>query len=167
MKHNIIDNFLDREALLSIQADMLGTNFPWYFQKGVSYREGYGNDYLYNFQFTHLFWNSTDTMVQSRCFSILEPLIEKINPIAILRIKANLMPVTAERVVHQMHVDLELTCKTAIFYVNSNNGATIFEDGTQIDSVENRLVIFDSNMKHTSSTCTDKKARCVINLNYF
>jgi hypothetical protein len=166
MSYKIIDNFLDQESFLLIQETLFGPEFPWYFQQGVSYRHEFGADYLHNFQFTHLFWNATDTSVKSHWFSVLDPLIEKIKPAAVLRIKANLMPVTATRIVHKMHVDVDVHCKTAILYLNNNNGATIFENGTEIESVENRLVIFDSRLQHTSASCTDKKARCVININY-
>ena len=166
MKPEIFDNFLDEVSFRQMQDTFFSPHFPWYFQQGVSYKQGYGDDYLHNYQFTHSFWNATDTMARSHFFSTIDPLIEKLNPTALLRIKANLMPVTAERVVHRMHVDLDLKCKTAIFYVNTNNGATIFENGNQIDSVENRLVIFDSRLRHTSSSCTDKKVRCVVNINY-
>jgi len=167
MKPEILDNFLDREDLLTIQDTLFGSNFPWYFQQGVSYRHSLENDYLYNFQFTHMFWDSTDTRAYSSFFYVIEPLINKMNINALLRVKANLIPVTNERVVHQMHVDNDLKSKTAIFYVNSNNGSTIFEYGEEINSVENRLTIFNSELRHTSSSCTDKKVRCVININYF
>ena len=56
---------------------------------------------------------------------------------------------------------------TAIYYVNDNNGYTEFEDGTIIDSVENRVVIFSSEMLHTGRNCTDENVRVIINLNYF
>ena len=56
---------------------------------------------------------------------------------------------------------------TSIFYMNTNNGYTKFEDGTKIESVANRLVSFPSNMKHKGSSCTDEKIRVVINFNYF
>ena len=44
---------------------------------------------------------------------------------------------------------------TSIFYVNTNNGYTKFEDGSIVESVANRMLIFDSNlgskkMKNTS-----------------
>ena len=57
--------------------------------------------------------------------------------------------------------------KVSIFYVNSNDGYTEFEDGTRIESVENRLVTFPANMLHTGTTCTNKPFRIVINFNYF
>ena len=56
---------------------------------------------------------------------------------------------------------------TAVFYVNTNNGYTIFESGEKVSSVENRMVIFDSNILHTGTTCTDERVRCVLNFNYY
>ena len=56
---------------------------------------------------------------------------------------------------------------TSIYYVNSNDGYTEFKDGTIIESVENRLVIFPSDMRHTGTTCTNAKNRIVVNINYF
>ena len=55
---------------------------------------------------------------------------------------------------------------TAIYYVNTNNGYTYFEDGQKVESVENRLVIMPSNLPHAGATCTDELRRVVINFNY-
>ena len=55
---------------------------------------------------------------------------------------------------------------SAIFYLNTNNGYTKFEDGTIISSIENRLVTFPSTMLHTGTSCTDTKYRLVLNLVY-
>ena len=69
---------------------------------------------------------------------------------------------------HGFHVDFSYVgSKTAIYYVNSNNGYTEFEDGTKIESIKNRIVIFPSNLKHTGTTCTDRKIRTIVNFNYF
>ena len=66
-----------------------------------------------------------------------------------------------------MHVDFDnFLGKTAIFYVNSNNGYTVFENGLKVDSQENRLVVFNSDLLHAGTTCTDQKIRCVINFNF-
>ena len=56
---------------------------------------------------------------------------------------------------------------TAIFYLNSNNGYTEFEDGTKVESVANRFVSFPSTLKHRGTSCTDENVRVVINFNYF
>ena len=67
---------------------------------------------------------------------------------------------------HEPHVDLEYEHKGAIFYINTNNGVTVLEDGTEIESIENRLLLFDSSKKHNSTSCTDAKVRVNINFNY-
>ena len=74
---------------------------------------------------------------------------------------------TPEHVQSAFHRDVD-NCITAIYYVNTNNGYTEFEsNGMKVNSVENRLVIFDSNEKHRAVTATDTSRRSVINFNYF
>ena len=55
--------------------------------------------------------------------------------------------------------------KTSVYYLNTNNGYTLFEDG-KVDSVENRMVTFNLNTKHSGTTATDTKRRVVLNFNY-
>ena len=57
--------------------------------------------------------------------------------------------------------------QTAIYYVNSNDGYTLFEDGTKVESVANRLVRFPASIKHTGTTCTNANRRVLINFNWF
>ena len=59
-----------------------------------------------------------------------------------------------------------LSASTSIFYVNTCNGYTHFEDGTKVDSVANRLITFPTQTKHGGACCTDTVARIVINFNY-
>lgn len=162
MKLTVIDNFLDNKDFEDLKSTMLGTYFPWFFNEMKT-------DFLdskYNFQFTHLFYDNLKP--NSSYFNILTPLVYKLNPAALVRIKANLTPITDQKVIYDYHVDYtDIKCKTAIYYLNSNNGKTLFDDGSSIDSVENRLIYFDSNLLHTGTSCTDEKVRCVINLNYF
>ena len=95
----------------------------------------------------------------------------KIDPKCILRVKANLQMRTTEIIENGFHWDYPADnyagAKTSIFYINSNDGYTEFEDGTRIESVANRLITFPLNMKHRGTTCTDKPFRLVINFNYF
>ena len=42
----------------------------------------------------------------------------------------------------------------------------MFKDGTKVESVENRIVIFDGSELHCGVSCTDEKARFVLNINY-
>ena len=51
-------------------------------------------------------------------------------------------------------------------YLDNSNGYTKFKNGKKIKSEENKYVEFDSSLKHTGTSCTDKKRRVVINFNY-
>jgi hypothetical protein len=101
---------------------------------------------------------------------IIWPLTRKIKPIAWLRIKANLNPWFPEQKQNSFHTDVtgmgDIPFWTSIFYMNTNNGYTLFEDGTKVGSVGNRLVTFPGTMRHTGCCCTDQKCRVLINLNY-
>ena len=63
------------------------------------------------------------------------------------------------------HIDYP-NIRTAIFYLNTNNRYTKFKKHGKVKSIENRIVIFNSNLEHQGVTCTDEKRRVVINFNY-
>ena len=54
-----------------------------------------------------------------------------------------------------------------IYYDNTSDGYTEFEDGTKTQCVSNRLVKFPSNLKHRGVSQTDTRLKSVINLNFF
>jgi hypothetical protein len=101
----------------------------------------------------------------------LNPLVNLLEPVSIVRIKANLTTNSSKIIEHGYHTDYNNfsspNLKTAIFYINNNNGYTKFETGEVIESEENKLVVFDADKRHTGTNCSDKKCRVVINLNFF
>ena len=156
----IINNFLKEENFLNLKKAMMGSSFPWFISWGINYKEEN------NYQFSHNFYeNYAFNQYQ---YHLIEPFLLILKPKALLRIKANLLAKTEKIIKHGFHVDYEIdNLKTAVFYVNTNNGFTEFENGTISKSEENKIVIFDSNMKHTGTTCTDEFFRVVLNFNYF
>lgn len=163
---NIIDNFLPIDDFINIKEELESNSFPWYLGN-VVYPHDLNTDEINNFQMGHTFY--TNYMPISNWFPVLYPLINKINPMSLVRIKSNITFRTEKIIEHGYHVDFENynNLKTAVFYLNSNDGYTKFETGDIVESLRNRLVIFDSNMRHTGTTTTDDKYRMVINLNYF
>jgi|TARA_R100000479_G_C6269318_1_gene158906 hypothetical protein len=156
----IYKNFLKKEVFCFLKEQMISYNFPWYFNK--KNKEDLS---IYNRQFCHIFFNNYK--VNSDYFHLLQPILDILNPKSLIRIKAN-MNLPTENMYENLppHVDFDFSCKTAIFYLNSNNGYTCIE-GTKINSEENKMVIFNSQTKHYGTNCTDKPYRVVINLNYF
>ena len=91
----------------------------------------------------------------------------KLKPRALVRIKANLYQCTPKIIKHGEHADFDWEHKGALYSLNTCNGGTILEDGTKIESKENRMLLFDPSKPHASTTCTDQPARFNININYF
>lgn len=173
MSIQIYDNFLDNNTFRNIQDHFTSYDFPWYYNTSVIDENDLDKQNVnngLNFQFVHTIHRFETS--QSNSFFVIKPLLEQMNIFTVLRIKANLVTNSGSEIYeHGMHVDLNcpshIKSKTATFYINSNNGYTLIEKtGQKIDSVENRLAVFDSNLRHTGSTCTDSKCRIVLNINY-
>jgi hypothetical protein len=170
-KVKIIENFLPSIVHEGVKNVLLGSNFPWYFNNTILDLDTIDKDSITNFQFTHTFF-AEHTVHSPNYWGLVAPIIEYINPISLMRIKANLTTATENINEHGWHVDYKRPDydnskhMIGIYYVNSNNGKTILKNGTEINSVENRLAILNGDMLHTGTSCTDEKVRCVINFNY-
>jgi len=163
--YKVVDDFLSKEKFKHLQSTMLGPDFGWFYNPVIDNDEEEEG----KFQFTHTFYRYNKPM--SGFFNDwYEILFEPIIGDGVLdRIKANLLTKTPEIIENKLHTDIEPPKKpltTSIFYVNTNNGYTKFKDGTKVESLENRLVTFPVNTKHTGTTCTDENVRVVINLLY-
>ena len=170
----IIDDFLEQKEFDKIQSFIWGEDpksfaspFPWFYIASIDYP----ND-VDKFQFVHIFYDQS--VPQSSLSNELGPILELIQPLTLLKIKANLLTRTPNIVENTFHIDIDELSEekqkqwtTSIFYVNTNNGYTKFEDGTKVESVANRMITFPANMKHCGTSCTDEKTRVVINFNYF
>jgi hypothetical protein len=155
----VIDNFLDNTEFLKIKNLFFSGDLNWYYLDFKVFK----NDK--NFQFIHNFYDNFT--INSDYYNIIIPIINKLKCKSLIRIRANLTTVNKKIKKYDFHNDYNFDCKTSIFYLNTNNGKTIFENGKKIDSVENRMVIFPSHIKHTGTTHTDENIRIVLNINYF
>jgi hypothetical protein len=155
----IINNVLTNQEFLKIEDTFTSDFFPWFITKGILV----GQD---NYQFTHIFYQNF--LINSNQFELIKPIIKILNPSAIIKIKGNLLTKAEKIIEHGMHTDVKIeNSKTAVYYVNTNNGYTKFKNGKKINSQANTLVIFNSNIEHTGTTCTDKDYRIILNFNYY
>lgn len=162
-EYEILDNFLPDEEFKKIKNCILNKNFPWYFTTAVSHK----NENLpinSSYYFTHLFWCGFHIEPESQVFT---PILNQIDCKSIMRIKANLYPSTEIIIHHENHIDYPFSHRGAIFYLNTNNGLTILEDKIEVESIENRLLLFDPSKPHRSTTCSNDKCRVNVNFNFY
>ena len=177
MKYKVIDNFLDEEyfeklVTLFIDREKIKNDsspFPWFFEPSVVYlrkhkkwksREEGDN----SFYMSHLFYDFNTPV--SPFYENTIPLLKKLGARCLIRIKANLYPNTHTLHEHSMHIDDDFSHSGAILSLNTCDGYTKLKDGTKIDSVANRILLFDSSEEHCSTTTTNNSPRINININY-
>ena len=158
--YDLKENLIDEKYLKDIELMLTSNVFNWYIQPNVSI----GTDELYNFYLAHTFFG--DDKINSDQFVNMMPLIGKIKMSKLFRLKANLYAKTDKIIEHAKHIDYDTPGKTAVFYVNDNNGFTNLNDETKIESKKNRLLTFDNEILHNSSTCTNCKYRLTVVINY-
>ena len=163
----IEDDFLKQEDFDKIQKLMDEPSpFPWFYADRIVF-----DDDVDKFQFIHAFYDNH--MSISPFANELDSIINIIQPFSIVKVRAKLLTRTPEIVETNFHVDMNLPEEklkqwvTSIFYINTNNGYTEFEDGSVVESVANRMVTFPANLRHRGTSCTNENTRVVINYNYF
>lgn len=162
----VADNVMPPIALIGFLNKISSSNFPWYYSPVVSDAKLDDSNEGFNFQFSHTLYNGN--VPRNEWFNTLSYILDFIpNLHSLVKLKVNFNPRYSSIIEHTYHTDVPFDCKTSILYLNTNDGYTLFETGEKIQSVENRLVTFPSNILHTGTTCTDQKGRFVVNINYF
>lgn len=161
MSYTVIDDFLPKDLFEELYKALDTKHFPWYTDsKGIAY-DGDNTDKF----FIHTFYvNGTPN---SDKFHVLEPILNKLNPKALIRARANLYVNNTNLIEHGSHVDYAYEHKAFILYLNTNDGFTRMDDGSIVNSVANRGVFFDGSLRHNSTNCTDAPCRMNISINYF
>ena len=155
----IIDNFLPEEEFKSIQSFMMGGEFRWFYCEGRTYSD---DD---EFHMVHMFFQP-EVGGNSEHLPIWNTFMNKVGAKKCERIKANLTFKTPTIETSPFHTDFA-DMKTSVFYINTNNGYTEFENGVRVNSVANRVCIFNSNLNHRGVTHTEgDQQRIVVNFNY-
>jgi hypothetical protein len=170
---NIIDNYLKQSEYDELSNHIMVQSFSWFFcnEKVI------GSDIDYNYHFIHNVVQNghIDSPVT---FEVLKPLLNKLNAKTVFRVKINLTTKTHKLIEYPLHRDINVkdekdieqlrkdNFKVALYYMNTNNGYTYFENDNKVKSVANRLVKFDNITYHSGTTCTNNNKRVVININY-
>ena len=167
IKTEVVDNFLEIQQLNMLKEMMVFSDFPYQITKIVAGKEESQIPHWYWYG-THVFYDNCQPM--SNAFDALRPLIKRIVDLeygfAFIRGKVNFYPYTETVYEHGPHVDYPFPNYGAVLSLNTCDGFTRLSDGTKVESVENRMVFFDSSKPHNSSTTSNASGRFNINLNF-
>ena len=156
---NIYKNFISKKDSNLINKYFLSNSFPWYYIPNQCDYNKEDTPFL-----SHNFFK--DEQVSSSGMFLIESIIKKLKIKKLLNVRANLCLKGDTKC--SWHVDKftdNLKHKTAIYYVNTNNGYTEFKN-KKIKCEQNKIIIFNADKKHRSVGQTDTNTRMVINFNY-
>ena len=157
----VIDNFLNNKDFEYIRDQIISLKFPWYYNDNSNY----AHDGIAQLTYSFYFWEDATRVLGN--IQLLKPILDKLNVKGLIKIKANLnFPSSIKKPIYHTDTHFKKT-KTAVYYLNSNNGGTQFKNKF-VESKENRMVIFNTQTKHSAiSHDNNKQARFVINFNYY
>ena len=161
--YEIFDNFLSKEDHYQMKKALEHSNFEWHFSSKSGHPEE--KKQLYNWQYFHTMYYHQG-LHKSRYFPIVQPLVTKLKPMILIRVKVNATMYDKKIIEYPFHVDTRIKCKTGIYIIDTSDGYTYFKDGQRIDSIANRFITFDSHHEHAGTNLTSAKRRIVVNINY-
>lgn len=174
----VIDNVLSKSYLYELQNYFLSQECEWYFNDQLTGDMSYHKLGSYGFTM-RLHWNQmfVDSHVGTLCRALILTAQDKVQEFTnlsyqIIRARADMTLYNPEKYRHEIHTDYPYEHFTGIFYLNSSDGNTLLYDRdgleliTEVEPIENRLVIFDGLMRHTGHSPAKNKSRVLINMNF-
>jgi len=162
----VYDNFLPYQEFGYLK-DYATNALGWTISSKINYNDTSNND----FYLTSLVYSNERRAREQWANHVdvdaFTNITSKIHIDALMRVKANLYASSSESKIHAPHVDYPLFHIGALFYVTDCDAPTYMADGTEIESKENRLLIFNAATPHSSSAPTNVPYRITININYF
>ena len=166
MEYKVINNFLDKDFFKFVQNIIMAKEdkkdvIAYFFNNTIAHT----HDKVDHYYFTHIFYQN-DQPISDYYFSILKPILKKLDIKTLIGAKINLYPRTHKIIHHTPHKDYPYPHKGCVFSINTCDGYTLLQD-KKIPSIENQALLFDSSIEHSSTSCTNAQARFNININYF
>ena len=164
--YKIIDNFLDKDFYKNLKYFLYSESIPWYFKSIDSPNNTKNKNGFFSFC-----WYNNNRPHHIKYDEQIIPILEKLNYKSTIQVRANLVCRDKDTIETNFHKDYEYeNSKTAILYFTTCNAKTVLNIDNKeinIDSIENRMLIFNSNINHKVIYQTDVYKRIVINFNYF
>ena len=167
-KYEVIHNFMNGIAFSALQHLIIETDFPWFKrERQVFTRDKKELGYL-----THSFYNNHKAGSLFYDDYII-PILNQLGVASVIQVRANLTPSVfyIERG-SAFHCDyiFKSPSKTAILYLQTTDGGTEIKINNEIKFIKdeaNKMLIFDSDVKHRGVVSRDSDFRYIINFNYF
>ena len=171
----VIDDFLPRGYFNEIKQMIEHPAFRWNFSSILP--EGYNGQTEKDWYFMKRIYTENEHIEDAAGYwQTIRPMFyffeEKLNFLTehVISVNVNSMMNQGRKRAHGWHNDCPYKHYVALFYINTCNAApTLFEDGAEVDHIENRLLFFEGgdhiNNRHSTNLPLDVERRLAINFN--
>ena len=170
MKFKIIDNFLQKKVYQEISNYLTSNKVPWYFIDKDVIGDEYGSTKNKNGYYSCCFYNKFEPDHES-FYKYIPPILDKLKIRALIQIRANLIFRDIDTKESAFHADFPYSnSTTGILFFSTCNAQTILKIEDQeiaVDSVENRMLLFPTNVLHKAIYQDNLHKRYLINFNFF
>jgi hypothetical protein len=162
----VIDDFLEKEFFFILKSEIEHEEFPW--RRRVHCTPNSKVDKGY---FTHSIFNQFKINSPGMYENTLLPILNKLKAKSIIEARVNMF--LSEFFLQKYtiyHQDYPFNSNTAILNFTDCDGGTslkINNKEIKVKSKENRIVIFNSLIKHRTIKPSNSDIRYILNLNYF
>jgi len=163
MDYELIDDFLPESEFKELENFVYNPNLNLYYQDNISVRTG---EDVWTPFFGHKIYDR-DAPLSEIYYPVKDFFISKLDIKSLIRSKLNCYFKTDVLVEHSLHTDFDYQHKGAILSLNTCDGFTILDNKIKVKSIRNRVLLFDPSIPHKSTSCTDKRSRWNIIVNYF
>jgi hypothetical protein len=168
LNYKIEENFLPEDLYKELKIFLCGNKINWFYRE----KETSDMDKNLTIGYFSFGWYNNWQPDHPLFFSQIVPILNKLNCKAPLQIRANL---TFNRNItcsgSEWHIDYAYKNSfTAIIYFTTCNASTLLNINNKIitvNSLENRLLLFNSPIEHKVVYGDDMNKRIVMNLNFF
>lgn len=167
MYYIVYDNFLNSQEYGTIKQYLDASGgYPWKLSGRININDENNSDMYFATLNYHSYEGGWLPDISQDVFQLLT---SKLYIESLFRVKSNLyFPSRSGKVEHHAkHKDTNFKHQGALFYLTTCDAPTTMADGTEIEAVENRLLLFDATSMHSSSSPTNAPYRITININYF
>ena len=168
MVYKIIDNFLEKDFYMKLSEDLKSDKIPWY-KRNFDVNPNVGNTLNKNGYFTFCFYNNLQPD-HPLFFEYMPSILKKLKVLSLIQIRCNLTFRDKDTIESCYHTDYNSNkAITGILFLDTCNAKTVLKIKDKevfIDNIENRMLLFPTNILHKAIYQTDIHKRYLINFNF-
>jgi hypothetical protein len=167
----VLKNIINKSNFIELQKLVFSNTFNWFFVADSAFGGDTKDGINYSFFHTALY----EGEINSTCYNFVNPLVLqmkdkfKLNNYKITRLRFGMTTSYGKKVINKPHIDNEKKHKVILLYINNSDGDTYFYKNNKIIKTitpeENKAVLFDGSVFHSSSKPIKNNRRIVLNIN--